>query len=218
MPILRTGVLNFDIYFDYNKILGFGSGAATGAIFGFNGLGIVDARAKLERRFNGTDYVPAYFNSFYEIERFQLNKSTGAVSSRVQALTSGVDIGDGWYGELLVSIIGTFDILGSYQRLDDFPQSGMLHLSTEISPDGFPYLARAGYDKVNIRDEKDIFTLDDRSYLFAELGYKPLPYIIVSIVYNWTFTPIRDGDDNIVDYEPQKKIEPRISFVYPINF
>ena len=77
---------------------------------------------------------------------------------------------------------------------------------------------RAGYDKINIKDEKDLFTLDDRSFLFAELGYKPWPYILVSMVYNWTFSPVRDGKDNIVDYKPQEKIEPRISFIYPFDF
>ena len=71
--------------------------------------------------------------------------------------------------------------------------------------------------KLNIRDEKDLFKLDDRSYLYFELGYKPLPYIIVSMLYNWTFTPVRDANDNIIDYQPQKRIEPRVSFVYPFN-
>jgi hypothetical protein len=84
--------------------------------------------------------------------------------------------------------------------------------------EGIPYLARAGYDKINIKDEKDLFTLDERSFLFAELGYKPYPYILVSMVYRWTFSPVRDADDNIVDYKTQKKIEPKVSFIYPLSF
>ncbi|MCB0731171.1 MAG: hypothetical protein KDC88_09070 [Ignavibacteriae bacterium] len=218
LPIIRSGIFGFDLYFDYAQIIDYGSGTALGGIFNFSGMGLVEARAKLERRFNGDDYIPSYFNSFYEIERFQFNKSTNVVTSKIQALQNIGKVGDGYYGELLIRILGTFDILGSYQRLDDHPESGIFHATTEIAPEGFPYVARAGYDKVNIRDEKDLFTLDDRSYLFAELGYKPWPYILVSMVYNWTFTPIRDADDKIVEYEPQKKIEPRISFVYPLSF
>ncbi len=72
--------------------------------------------------------------------------------------------------------------------------------------------------KLTFKDEKDLFTLDDRSFLFAELGYKPMPYILVSMVYNWSFTPVRDGKDNIVDYKSQEKIEPRVSFIYPFDF
>jgi len=137
---------------------------------------------------------------------------------KAQILKNAGDAGNGWYGELLITVLGTLDILGSYQRLDKDPKSGILHLTTNVMPDGMPYVFRAGYDKINIQDEADIFKLDDRSYLFAEFGYKPLPYLIVSLVYHWTFTPVRDVDDNVIDYEPQKKIEPRVSFIYPLDF
>jgi hypothetical protein len=41
--------------------------------------------------------------------------------------------------------------------------------------------------------------------------------MVVSLVYHWTFTPTRDADDNIIGYEPQKRIEPRIYFVIPFG-
>jgi hypothetical protein len=91
-------------------------------------------------------------------------------------------------------------------------------LETDISPQDLSFIARAGYDKINIRDEKDLFKLDDRSYLYAELGYKPIPYIIVSMVYSWTFSAVKDNDKNVIDYVPQKRIEPRVYFVVPFNF
>ena len=218
LPIIRSGIFGFDIYFDYAKILDFGSGTALGGIISLNGLGLVDLRAKLERRFNGDNYLPSYFNSFYEIERFKFNETTNIVTSKIQTLQNIDNVGDGYYGELLIRLLGTFDIVGSYQRLDDYPESGIFHASTEIAPEGIPYLARAGYDKINIKDEKDLFTLDERSFLFAELGYKPYPYILVSMVYRWTFSPVRDANDDIVDYKTQKKIEPKISFIYPLSF
>jgi len=215
IPLIRSGIFGFDLYYDYAKIVDFGSGTALGGILRLDGLGLVNARAKLERRFNGDNYLPSYFNSFYELDRFKYKN--GVVQSKIQLLQSSENIGDGYYGELFIRLLGTFDILGSYQRLDDFPESGIFHASSEIAPEGFPFLLRAGYDKINIRDEKDLFTLDDRSYLFSEIGYKPYPYILVSMVYHWTFKPVRDADDKIYDYKPQKKIEPRISFIYPFN-
>ena len=63
-----------------------------------------------------------------------------------------------------------------------------------------------------------MFKLDDRSYLFTEIGYKPTQYLLVSIVYNWTYTPVRDINDKIVDYKPQKRVEPRISLIFPMQF
>ncbi len=217
LPILRASVLNIDVYFDYAKILDFGSGTALGTILNFHGLGLVNITAKLERRFNGENYLPSYFNTLYEIERFRVDKSSGTLTSKIKTMTLGTKVSDGWHGELYLSVLGMFNVLGSYQRLDENPNSGILHLATNILPEDAPYVARAGYDKVGIGSESAIFKLDSRSHLFAELGYKPIPFIIVSMVYHWTFAPILDLDDNIVDYETQKRIEPRISFYMPLQ-
>ena len=218
LPIIQGSMANLTLYVDYAHILGFGGGTATGAIFNFTPLGLVSGSVKLERRFNGDKYIPTYFNSLYEIERFKVDTSAGFVVSKAQALSAATNIGNGFYGELGINVLGLFNILGSYQRLDKHPTSGILHLGTEVAPEGFPLLARAGYDKINIIDEKDLFKLDDRSYLFFELGYKPYPFMIVSMLYNWTFSPIRDKDDAVIDFKPQKRIEPRVYFVYPFNF
>jgi hypothetical protein len=218
LPIIQGSMANLTLYADYANISGFGSGTATGIIFNFNPLGLISGSVKLERRFNGDKYIPSYFNSFYELERFKVDTAAGTFVSKAQLLSGLTDVGNGFYGELGINVLGLFNILGSYQRLDKHPTSGILHLGTEIAPEGFPLLARTGYDKINIIDEKDLFKLDDRSYLFFELGYKPYPFMIVSMLYNWTFSPIRDKDDNVIDFKPQKRIEPRVYFVYPFNF
>lgn len=125
---------------------------------------------------------------------------------------------NGYFGELYANALGLFYVLGTYERLDKTPYSGILHLEANVAPGSLPFVARAGYDKVNISSETEIFKLDNRSLLYFELGYKPNPYLIISMLYKWTFTPVRDADDNIIDYQPQKRIEPRITFVYPFNF
>lgn len=223
LPIHITDMFTATPYFDYAKIVNFGHGTSLGLKLDLHGLGIVSAQAKLERRFNGDNYLPSYFNSLYEIERFMVDKNGNTADSkdgyiskaaRLQNLT---DPGNGYYGELLVRVFNAFDILGSYQRLDKDPKSGILHLVTDISPKDGSYVARAGYDKINIEGERDLFRLDDRSYLYAEVGYKPIPFMLVSLVYNWTFSPVRDANSNVVDFVPQKKIEPRVSFVYPFG-
>jgi hypothetical protein len=117
---------------------------------------------------------------------------------------------------MLIRVINTFEIIGSYQKFDHRDSSGIVHISTNLAPQDFPIVARAGYDKINIESWKDLVTTDDRSYLYAELGYKPMPYLIVSTRYIWTFTPIRDADDHVVGFAPQKRIEPRITFVYTL--
>jgi hypothetical protein len=216
LPLLSTGIVNLKLYTDFTKILNFGSGVATGVIAEFNGIGLINASAKLERRFNNARYIPSYFNSFYEIERFQINSSNGSFTSKASKLDT-IIADNGYYGELFINFIGLVNVIGSYQRLDKDPESGILHLVTEVAPSSLPFVARAGYDKINIRGEKDLFKLDDRSYLYFELGYKPYPYLLVSMIYQWTFAPLMDADKNIIGYEPQKRIEPRVTFIYPFN-
>lgn len=216
-PIIKSSLATLTLYADYNKIINFGSGTATGVKFDLEGLGLVSLTAKLERRFNGEKYIPSYFNSFYELDRFRYFAGTDTFSSKIYQLSVLTDPQNGWFGELGIRVLNLFDIVGSYQRLDKDSKSGILHLYSEIAPEDMPFVARAGYDKVRIENEKDIFTLDDRSYLYTELGYKPMPYLLVSLVYHWTFTPVRDSGDNVITYETQKRIEPRISFIFPFG-
>lgn len=217
IPIVRTDLFDFDLYFDYAKIMDFGHGTAAGMVAKFKGLGIVDLITRFERRFNGDQYIPSYFNSLYEIERFNYDVSSGVVQSKIQLLKNSASEGNGYYGELFARVLGLFDIRGSYQRLDDQPESGILHMYTVVAPNSMPVMVRAGYDKINIKNESDLFKLDDRSFLYAEIGYKATSYLLISMVYQWTFTPERDSNDNIIGYHPQKKIEPRISFIYPVD-
>lgn len=219
VPVISSSFADVTLYYDFTKIIDFGSGSATGVIAQFNPLGLVQATAKLERRFNGEKYIPSYFNSLHEIQRFRVTDMTslaGDFQSKARSLAFA-NADDGFYGSLGVNVLGLFHILGSYQRLDKTPNSGILHLSSQIAPEEAPFVLRAGYDKINIRSEKDLFTLDDRSYLFTEVGYKPYPFLVVSLIFNWTFTPIRDARDEIISYEPQKRIEPRIYFIFPFE-
>lgn len=219
-PIFNVDVAKLGLYADYAKIINFGSGVSTGALFTFSGLGLINGSIKLERRFNGNHYLPSYFNSLYEIQRFNVDNTANVqspIQSKVQELNSTVDPGNGYFGSLFINVLGTFNILGSYERLDKTPNSGIFHAYTQIAPDELPFILNAGYDKTNIRNEKDLFTLDDRSYLYAELGYKPYPFLVVSMVYSWTFAPVRDADNKIIDYKPQKRIEPRVSLVFPFG-
>lgn len=218
LPLLKSSVTDITLYADYSKIINFGSGVATGIMFDFNLSTLLNISAKLERRFNNGKYIPAYFNSFYEVERFKVDSSTANFTSKAQMLNGITENMNGFYGDLLIRVLNLFDVYGSYQRLDKESKSGILNLRAAIEPEGAPFVLRAGYDKINIQSEKDMFTLDDRSYLFTEAGYKPVEYILVSIVYSWTYTPVRGNDDKIISFEPQKRIEPRVSFIYPFKF
>jgi len=218
LPLVKSSVSEITLYADYAKIIDFGSGVATGVKFDFDLSSVLTISSKFERRFNQGKYVPTYFNTLHEINRFQVDVMADTFSSKAKMLSEFNEDTKGWYGDLLIRVLNLFDVYGSYQRLDKYPKSGQLNLRAAFEPEGAPIVLRAGYDKINIQDEKDVFKLDDRSYLFAEAGYKPVEYILVSILYSWTYTPIRGSDDRIIAFEPQKRIEPRVSFIYPFKF
>lgn len=218
LPLIRSKIINVDLYSNFTKILKFGSGATIGAGFSFNGLGIVTLDMKFERWFNGDEFIPRYFNQFYEVNRLRVDSTTGFLGSRAAELKASKSLGNSYFGELLIGVLNFVQIYGSYSRYDKISNSGILRLETDLSPKTASYVFRAYYDKVGIKDEKDIFTLDERSILTAEAGYKPISYLLVSFVYQWTFSPVYDVNDKVVGYKTQKRIEPRVSLVFPLNF
>ncbi|MBI2428749.1 MAG: hypothetical protein HYV29_08145 [Ignavibacteriales bacterium] len=221
LPLLRLPMINMTLYYDYSKIVDFGSGMAVGLETNFSGLGLVNVFTKFERRFAQTDqYLPSYFDAFYELDRYSLGIDTinnrVNFESKAERLVNTKSPGPGYFGSLLIDILGTFQINGSYQRLDLDPNSGILHLGTNTGEKIPLIFVGAGYDKKYITSNKDAFTLDDRSMLYAEIGYKPYSFMIVSTLYTWTFAPETDKDGNVTGYKPQKRITPKVSFVFPL--
>ena len=151
LPIINSSMLNLQLYADYAKIINFGSGVATGIKLDLNGLGLVRASVKLERRFNNDQYIPSYFNSLYEIERYRVDSSNNTFASKATMLENIKNPDNGYFGQLDISVLNLFDITGSYQRLDKTPNSGILHLTTQIAPENAPIVARAGYDKIKYK-------------------------------------------------------------------
>jgi len=218
LPLFQTSVTSLELYFAHTQIIDFGSGQAFGALFNFDFTG-VSLKVKLERTLNGAQYIPAYFDALYEIDRFNYNAEDNTINSKA-LLLAGNDLSgqNGWFGGLMLDVMSLFRISGSYQRLDGDNKNGLLNLNAEVDPMGTPMVVRSGYAKTQIASESEMFTLDNRSRLFVEAGYKPYPFMTVSMVYLWTFEPIRGANEAILGYEPQKRIEPRVSFEMPLSF
>lgn len=215
LPLLRSPIADLTYYIDYAKVLNYGHGFATGLEANFSFLGVVKMFSKFERRFGETDqFIPAYFDAFYELERYQ--STPGRFQSKAKTLATTKSQGPGYFGSLLVDVLGTIQVEGSYQRLDLNPTSGIMHLGTNTGNKIPLIMVSAGYDKRNIQSNKDVFTLDERSLLYAEVGYKPYPFMIVSTLYTWTFAPEKNADGDITGYKPQKRITPKVSFVFQL--
>jgi hypothetical protein len=214
LPILRLPIFEMDAYADFVKILNYGSGLAIGVTgTAPNVLGIVTISSRLEHRVVGDQFQFAYFDALYEQDRFQ-QFSNGQIMTRANELANFSAPGPGVYGDLGGNILGKVRLFGSYQRLYQTPRGGQLNLGARLVELVPSVLFRADYYKRDIGFETELFTLDDRSLSVVEFGYYPYPYLLFSVVYQWTYSAVRDADDNILRYEPIRRVEPRVSFQF----
>lgn len=209
LPLLSHEIVRSTLYADYAKIISYGGGAAVGLSLGLKGLGIFTIDAKYERRFVGDQFLPSYFDTFYERERYQAI-DTSHFMSKAQLLKN-VQSFEGYFGEVFISVLNTFNIIGGYQSPVGVRNAGTLHMELQTSQALPGILLSGGYDKKNIGT---IFNLDNNSLLYAQVGYKPVPYMVVSMLYQWTWTEVRDDvTGNVIGYQAQKRIEPKVDFI-----
>lgn len=220
LPLLETRILHTLLYYDYAQIAGyssvtdsdetFGHGQAVGVQVDFGHVfGLIDLSARLERRWLGDQFVPSFFDPFYEIQRYQL--SSGESIHKTDLLW-GLDDSRGVFGELYGGLLGhRIRLIGMMSRLDGEKNSGNMHLAAE-AVDAIPMLAaHATYDKIGIDTVEDVFTLDNQSVARVGLGYKVTSYLIVFMDYIWTFVETEPGSR---EYKPQERVEPKLVFSY----
>ncbi len=214
LPILRSPVFELDAYLDAAKIVGYGSGLAAGVIATIpNVLGAINISSRLEHRAVGNQFQFAYFDGIYEQDRF-LSFENGQIVTRANELANFSAPGPGIYGDLGGTILGKVRLFGSYQRLYRTARSGQLHLGARLNDLIPSILFRADYYKRDIGFETDLFTLDDRSLSIVEIGYFPYPYLLLSLVYQWTYLAVRNDAGTILRYEPVRRVEPRVTFQF----
>ncbi len=213
LPLIRTSLIRTVLYADWAKFRGFGSGQAVGIELSLHGIGgVFNFVAQLERRFLGEQFMPAFFNPFYEKERFQL--IAGTPVRKQDMLRSLNQSTRGTYGLLYGRVLNMVEILGTFEKQDDIPSSGILNIQA-IIPDAIPSIsARATYNRTAIDGFADAFRLDERSVARLGIGYKVYPFLIVYLDYIWTFK----YDPVAQTYSTQKRFEPQIAFVYPFQF
>lgn len=214
LPLLRSSFFELDAYMDFAKIIGYGSGFAAGVVGTIpNVLGVINISSRLEHRVVGNQFQFAYFDALYEQDRF-LSFDNGQIITRANELANFSAPGPGVYGDLGGSILGKVRLFGSYQRLYRTPRGGQLHLGMRLNEVIPSVLFRADYYKRDIGFETELFTLDDRSLSIVELGYFPYPYLLLSMIYQWTYLPVRNDAGTILRYKPLRRIEPRVTFQF----
>ncbi len=212
LPIVKNSLVEVLTYADYAKILNHGSGKAVGVETTIWGIGgIFNFRAQLERRFLNKNFIPSYFDAFYEIDRHRIVDNVAV--PKVSLLDSSTAT-RGVFGLLYGSVLNTIEVVGTFQKLDGVSNSGIMHLQATV-PETVPNIsARATYDRTGIAGFGDAFKLDERSVARLGIGYKIGQFLALYFDYIWTFK----FDETEGRFKVQKRIEPQIALVYPMNF
>ncbi|MCK5149213.1 hypothetical protein KAR48_20835 [bacterium] len=230
LPLIRSMGFNSMIYADHASFVEYGSGQALGISAEFDGiLGLAKFGIAFERRWMGAQFVPNFFGPFYEVHRFApqdelinhfeslggdttgLGLTPGSIMTTKHAMLPMMQQRrKGWYGGLYVDLLHIVKAVGTYQKIDDMPNSGELHLDILLSR-SIPFIAaEAGYDKIGMDKLKEIFKLDESSVAWLGLGYKINPYMLIFVDYIWNFK----WDEKSGRYKSQERFQPRIAFRY----
>ncbi|MDZ7291605.1 MAG: hypothetical protein ONB44_16635 [candidate division KSB1 bacterium] len=214
LPIVKTELARVALYGELAKINDYGSGQAAGVELNLRGLaGTFDFGAQLERRFLGEKFLPAYFGPFYELERH--NVQNGVVTTKASWLAAQNKETHGTFGLLYGQVLNTLRIVGTYERRDGIPKSGILHIEADV-PETIPKIAaRAMYDDKNIETFGDAFEMDENSAARIGIGYKLHPFLIFYMDYIYTFR----FDTKKNAYVVQKRFEPQLALAvtFPVG-
>lgn len=225
LPIIKNKLTELKLYADLAKIQDFGSGQAAGVelnIFGISGL--FDFGAQLERRFLGAEFLPAYFGPFYELERtsFQ-NPATGQAVPKRQYLDNQNQSTRGTFGLLYGQVLNSLRLVGTFERRDGKPKSGIMHIEATL-PETIPKVAfRASYDDKNIDNFGDVFKFDENAAARVGIGYRMDPLILyIDYIYTFRYDPNKPDPKTGLPkggYVVQKRIEPQIAlaFSFPLG-
>ena len=237
LPLIKSDFLSTILFVDHAQIMDYGSGQTIGISTDFHALAdFLRMGVTIEKRFMGEKFIANYFGPFYEILRYttigelidyyeSLGGDIAGIPPELLPIISDTQVAQndlltmmtekrrGWYGSLYMDFLHLIRVMGYYQKIDGQANSGMLHLGAGLSP-SIPFLAvDATYDKRGISTFKDIRTLDYRSVARIGVGYKIKPYLILYMDYIWNY----EWDEDIQQYKPQERFQPRLAFRYHFN-
>lgn len=169
--LLSAKYIELTPYYDINKIRQIENAKGThyGAILRLGGKDIY-VQIKPEYRNMTATYIPMYFDSFYELERFQSNLQTHIPQTKLEAAKLADPDGPKVKGHFTTVLFNfyRFAIESNYENYAG-PNNSRVFLGVYI-PIGSMFLINGYYMKKAFDQNKEAFKLDDRSQGALELA------------------------------------------------
>jgi hypothetical protein len=187
VKVVKTEEVDIKPYVDYSMLIDGSGGATLGALGRFNvGKSTVNAfRVVAELRYLGSHYMPSYFDTFYEIERFQFYQQPTRINGQIQYQTKQSYVMDTGLGNragfYLEASWGIRDAIGFTVSVDDNAIKGhnfVAHLEIPF----FNFLqVFASYYKRGFDDVSEFGKFQDgKTILLAGARLKLLPFLFIN--------------------------------------
>lgn len=199
-PLVQGPPTRVFTYGDVATILGHGRGAALGIgadlgrLAGMSGLAV-----RLERRFLGRHFLPAYIDAFYGVDRFD-----GTFGGGKAGTLDEVGEHDGWYGEVSGAFLDAVDLSAGFSRIQRRPGSGTLHLAVRPQTIRERWEISARLDKTAL-EKLHHLTQPERTLVEVSVGYRPSVWSLLYLRFRRTFQKQGAG------YAPVDVLVPRLS-------
>ncbi len=190
VKVLKTSNVDLKPYVDYSMLIGGDGGFTAGLLGRFNvGTDIVNAfRVVGEFRVLGSRYMPSYFDTFYEIERFIFaseevpgQASRNALTRQQVVMDRGLGQRLGYYVEASWGIPGKVGLTLAAEGVSNLPNTNLIaHLEVPVL-DFFQIFG--SYYKRGITSAAAIFRIDPQTpdtVFYAGARLKILPFLFVN--------------------------------------
>lgn len=190
VKVLKTANVDLKPYVDYSMLIGGDGGFTAGLLGRFNvGTDLVNAfRVVAEFRVLGSRYLPSYFDTFYEIERFIFASEEAPGQASRNALTRQQVVMDrglgqrlGYYVEASWGIPGKVGLTLAAEGVSNLPNTNLIaHLEVPVL-DFFQIFG--SYYKRGITTASSIFRIDPQTpdtVFYAGARLKILPFLFVN--------------------------------------
>ncbi|RME19832.1 MAG: hypothetical protein D6806_17585 [Deltaproteobacteria bacterium] len=185
--VLNLSWLNLTPYMDLNGIVGAGIGYHAGILSVFHLPASINLTARIEYRYMNPDYIPAYFDSYYEIQKFAYPYKDESTGTEQQAPKRAVleRLGDknlnGYWAELVFKFADLFILGASYDDYDG-PYNSNLRIYLDI-PALEVIQFGAYYYRHNYEGAADAFKFDEKSLFLVEARYQFTSFLYVVAQY-----------------------------------
>lgn len=214
LKVLKTESIDLKTYADFSMLQGSGSGITVGVLGRFNfrvGKTVHLLRTRLELRTYDSNFVPSYFDSLYEFQKYQFTPDLDAfdatyttklefIRDRVGPRRYGV------YAEATYSIPDWFVVAAVFETESE-GQDQHLMLHAEI-----PWSWLQLFVTYHQRNLSTPFTLDQNDLIYAGGRLKILPILFVNGRVQKTFAWDPAAFDNIGAYGDDLNFQVDVEF------